>query len=167
MTPDELAKAGLEHSEQKALFAWANMAAMFGFEAANNELAYDHRTRDSLFVPPVNMWAYTVPQLKRMFAIHNQGHGDKIRGNRARAEGVKAGVPDIMLPWPKHSIAGGWHDGLFIELKRRKKGRVSDEQNDWLPYLCDAGYIARVAYGWRAAADIIEAYARGKEIPNG
>ena len=160
MTPDELAKRGLEHSEQKALFAWAAMAAMCGFEYANDDLSYDIRTRAGL-----RYWAYEVPQLSRLFAIHNQGHGDQIRGARARAEGVKAGVPDIMLPWPKFENGSAWHAGLFIELKRKtKKGRASAGQDDWLAYLCDVGYVAIAAVGWREAADVIEAYATGKEI---
>lgn len=164
MTPDDLAKAGTEHAHQRALFAWANMAALYGFDYANNDLAYDARTRESL-----SLWAMQYPDLKRLFAIHNQGHGDQIRGARAKAEGVKAGVPDIMLPLPRFENGGAWHAGLFIELKRPKdgkkaKGRASETQNDWIPYLCEAGYIAKVAIGWREAADIIQAYVTGKPI---
>ncbi len=164
MTPEELAKPGTEHAHQRALFAWAAIAAPYGFAFANDELAYNAKTRAEL-----NQWKAPVPALSRLFAIHNQGHGDQIRGNRAKAEGVKAGVPDVMLPVPRFENGGAWHAGLFIELKRpisstKKKGRASEAQNDWLPYLCDAGYIARVAFGWREAADIIQAYMTGKEI---
>ncbi|MFO4987381.1 hypothetical protein RCK87_26925, partial [Salmonella enterica subsp. enterica serovar 1,4,[5],12:i:-] len=69
--------------------------------------------------------AYQIPQLKRLFAIHNQGHGDKIRGNRAKAEGVKKGVPDLMLP-----VVIDGYAGLFVELKVNRKTDTSAEQEE-------------------------------------
>ena len=155
MTPDELAKK-TEHGHQAALFAWANQAARYGFEHAANDLSYDYRTRGSLWERP-----YEIPALNLLFAIHNQGHGDKIRGGRAKAEGVKAGVPDTMLPVP----LGGYH-GLFIELKlpkykTAKDGGRSEKQDKWIASLQDAGYCVCVAYGWKEAAQIITEYLKG------
>ena len=40
MTPDQLAKSGTEHAEQRALFAWANMAYRYGLVAANSDDSY-------------------------------------------------------------------------------------------------------------------------------
>ena len=156
MTPDELAKAGTEHAHQKALFAYANCAALYGFMAADDDRSYNRLTRQSLLSD--GFPTHPVPVLSRLFAIHNQGHGDAIRGGKARAEGVKAGVPDIMLPWPMHG-----YNGLFIELKRSKKGAVSDKQDEWINYLLQAGYAASVCYGWKEASDDIKFYL----MPNG
>src|SRR5690348_6356166 len=75
------------------------------------------------------------PFLGLMFAIPNGGHRHIAVARRLKAEGVKAGVPDIFLPW----ASDGYH-GLFIELKRRKGGTVSDEQADWHDALLQAGY---------------------------
>lgn len=161
MTPDDLCKSGKEHGEQTALFAWSAVAALYGFEWADHDEAYDHRTANSLafkYGP-----AYTVPELRRLHAIHNQGHGDKIRGARAKAEGVRAGVPDIFLPVVKLENGGAWFPGLYVELKQQKfrdtkGGGLSKTQEDWHEYLREAGYIVRVAYGWREAAAIIREY---------
>lgn len=157
MTPDDLCKSGKEHGEQMALFAWANCAVQYGFEAADDSRAYDRLTRAAMFVE-VNFGSYEVPALSRLFAIHNQGHGDKIRGARAKAEGLKAGVPDIMLPVASHP-----YHGLFIELKQTKhksakNGGRSDAQDDWLGYLRLAGYSAVTCYGWRDATAAIKWY---------
>ena len=109
MTPDELAKAGTEHAHQKALFAWANCAARYGFEYADDDRAYNKLLRATI----QDKIPYEAPVLMHLFAIHNQGHGDAIRGGRARAEGVKAGVPDIMLPVPRVNIHGYKNHGYL------------------------------------------------------
>lgn len=158
MTPDDLCKSGKEHGEQTALFCWAACAAKFGFAYAGDDLAYDHRTRGSLsfhFGP-----SYTIPELERLHAIHNQGHGDAVRGARAKAEGVRAGVPDIFLPAPKfhHGFAG-----LYVELKQTKYRNAKNmgltgDQPGWIDYLRLAGYKVEIAFGWREAAAAIMRY---------
>lgn len=164
MTPWELALPGTEHAHQRALFSWASIAADYGFHYAWDELAYDHRTRPGL---ALRYWASSEPKLKRLFAIHNQGHGDAIRGGRAKAEGVKAGVPDIMLPVSQRGIDVMPCNGLFVELKRPKtdkrgKGSASEKQEDWITYLNDEGYIAVVCVGWEDAARAIQRYLERK-----
>lgn len=70
-----------------------------------------------------------------------------------KAEGVKAGVPDISLPYPTSR-----HHGLYIEMKREKGGRVSDKQKEWLEYLNSVGYLAVVCKGFEEAKDCILQY---------
>lgn len=70
-----------------------------------------------------------------MYHIPNGGKRGKVEAIHFKAEGVKAGVPDICLPVPR----GEWH-GLYIELKRREGGRVSPEQTKWLEDLMRQGY---------------------------
>lgn len=151
MTPAELAASGTEHAHQRAVMAWANCAALYGFEWAAQDQAYDFRTRDALRGVYGN--AYPIPQLTRLFAIHNQGHGDAIRGARAKAEGVKKGVPDLMLP-----VVIDGYAGLFVELKVKRKTDTSDKQEEWLDYLNGAGYVAKVAVGWIEATSHIANY---------
>ena len=115
-----------EHQEQVALFAWADL----------------------------HMVKY--PALVNMFAIPNGGKRSKIAGAMLKREGVKAGVPDIMVAYP----CNGYH-GLFIEMKRRDGGNVSTAQVDWIKRLNDAGYMAKVAYGAKEAQEIIIGYLVG------
>ena len=48
--------------------------------------------------------------------------------------------------------------GLFIEMKRRRGGRVSTEQQAVMENLTSAGYSCVVARGWEEAREAIERY---------
>ena len=98
------------------------------------------------------------PKARAMFAIPNGGWRGMALGARLKAEGVKAGVPDLFLPVP----AGGFH-GLFLEMKNGTSGRISDDQAEWHVALEKLGYQVTVArnlgefctvvtkyLGWRA-----------------
>ena len=168
------AKTKSEFASQVSLFMWANMAANFGLKAANDPESYK-------VAGCAQNWADfkrdQVPQLKWLHAIKNAGHGDAVRGAMSKAEGVKAGVPDIMLPvavqfdyrkdWPfkVRAVGPGWHIacGLYIELKRLKSSRgaagsTSEVQDEWREYLTQAGYAVEVCHGWEAARDAILRY---------
>jgi len=93
------------------------------------------------------------PMLEMLAAVPNGGARHIAVARKLKAEGVKAGYPDILLDWP----AGG-HHGLRIELKRLKGGQVSPAQKDWLARLNAAGYKATVCRGWIEAKTIIEDY---------
>lgn len=93
------------------------------------------------------------PELAMMYHVPNGGYRNKAEAGRFRAQGVKSGVPDIVLPVAR----GGWH-GLYIELKRTVGGRVSEEQREWLDRLTEQGYYAAVCRGWEEAKDAIEGY---------
>ena len=93
------------------------------------------------------------PELRLLFHIPNGGKRGKAEAARFKAEGVKAGVPDLFLP-----VARGKYHGLFIELKRYKGGRLSEFQRSWLLRLELQGYRAEVAHGWKEAAEIIKNY---------
>ena len=97
------------------------------------------------------------PELALMYHIPNGGSRSKAEAGRFRAEGVKAGVPDICLP----AARGGYH-GLYIELKRVKGGRVSPAQQGWIAALRDQGYYACVCKGWDDAAHVIKKYLENK-----
>lgn len=58
------------------------------------------------------------PEMELMYHIPNGGTRSKSEAGRFRAEGVKAGVPDICLP-----VARGGYHGMYIEMKRRKGGQ--------------------------------------------
>ena len=71
-----------------------------------------------------------------------------------RAEGVRAGVPDVML-----AVRRGQWGGLFVELKRAdRSNHATPEQAAWLERLRSYGYMAVVAYGAQEAINVIEHY---------
>lgn len=99
------------------------------------------------------------PELDLLFHIPNGGSRGKAEAARFKAEGVKPGVPDLFLP-----VARGPYHGLFIEMKRKKGGKVSDNQKAWIAALTVQGYLAVVCYGWKDAASLIEDYLDEKGV---
>ena len=95
------------------------------------------------------------PELRLLHAIPNGGKRDKVTAARLKEEGVKAGVPDLCLPVPR----GGKH-GLYIEMKRRKGGKVSPDQLQWLDDLMHQGYECHVCRGCDEARETILEYLR-------
>lgn len=67
--------------------------------------------------------------------------------------GVESGVPDVCVPIP----SGPYH-GLYIELKRKKGGKVSENQLHWLQFLREKGYYAEVAHGFEEAREMVLHY---------
>ena len=100
-----------------------------------------------------NDMAALVPELELMYHIPNEGKRSRATGRRMRQEGLRRGVPDICLPVARN----GFH-ALYIELKRTKGSRVSDDQKGWIEALEAQGNKAVVCCGWNAAADVIEEY---------
>lgn len=101
----------------------------------------------------INRASGKYPELQLCFHIANGGSRNKIEAHNLKLQGVKPGVPDLMLPVPR----GGYH-GLFIELKRTKGGRASEEQQVWIRSLNRLGYKAMICHGWVEAAEAIKEY---------
>lgn len=98
------------------------------------------------------------PQLRgRLAACPNGGQRNPIVAAKLKAEGVRAGYPDLNLLTPRHGFAG-----LFIELKRVKGGSLSTEQASWLQWLSDQGFMAVVCKGFDAAKETIQSYLADK-----
>lgn len=95
------------------------------------------------------------PELALLYHVPNGGSRNKVEAARLRAQGVKSGVPDLCLP-----VARGKNHGLYIELKRQRGGRISEEQARWIDGLLKQGYAAAVCRGWQEAASVIMDYLR-------
>ncbi len=78
---------------------------------------------------------------------------DERIGAKLKRMGAKEGFPDFMILIPSK----GKH-GLFIELKRTIKGKVTPAQTAWIKKLNELGYRAEFAFGWVAAKEIFEDY---------
>lgn len=132
---------GDEHSEQVALFEWA--------ETVQGQ----------------------IPELALLFAIPNGAKLPYTRNKAGKvsskqrislvAEGLKAGVPDVFLPVPVYIDSEGtgyFYSGLFIEMKI-PPNKPSDAQEWWIKELTAKGYKAVVCYGgWQEAKEIILQY---------
>lgn len=92
-------------------------------------------------------------ELAALFAIPNGGDRHPAVAGKLKAEGVSPGVPDLLLPVPTKR-----HHGLFIEMKRTTKGRLSDAQKVWHTRLLSYGYAVVVCKGAAEAIACIEAY---------
>lgn len=109
------------------------------------------------------------PMLRFLYAIPNGARTSQSVANRLKAEGMKAGVPDLCLPFPittnpkalfnyQTDTVKIFH-GLYIEMKSKDtKGRVSTVQKEWLEYLDSVGYKVAVAWTAEEAIQIIEDY---------
>ena len=93
------------------------------------------------------------PELKLMHHIPNGGSRNAIEAKHLKAQGVKAGIPDIFLPCSR----GGLH-GLYIEMKRQKGGKVSEAQQEAMKALMGEGYMAVVCHGFEEARKAIRDY---------
>lgn len=73
-----------------------------------------------------------MPELQYMYHVPNGGKRDKATAAVLKRQGVKAGVPDIMLP----AARAGYH-GLYIELKAGEN-TTTKKQKEWdnLEALC-------------------------------
>jgi hypothetical protein len=86
------------------------------------------------------------PRLALAFHVPNGEYRTKGAAGRLKAMGVRAGVPDVLLP-----VASRGYIGLAIELKV-PGGRATSDQLTWLGRLTAAGWYAAPYVGWTAAA---------------
>ena len=111
-----------ERDEQQALFEWAE-------------------------------WAGNLhPELRLLYAVPNGGDRHPAVAAKLKAEGVRAGVPDICLP-----VARGPYHGAYLELKYGGN-QPTAAQIKWMDRLQAHGYFCAVARGFDEARRTIEWY---------
>lgn len=120
----------VEHQHQVALIAWA------------------HRVR----LPPAADVEPGATIAHYLLAIPNGGRRVKQEAIRLKAEGVKPGVSDLLLPLRRDGFAGLW-----LELKA-PGGKLTDLQWDWLQRMRRAGYRGEWRDSWIDAAAVIADY---------
>lgn len=72
-----------------------------------------------------------------IFAIPNGGKRNIMTAKKLQREGVTPGIPDLYIP--------AW--GIWIEMKRQKGSRLSDDQKNMIKYLDEIGHTVIVGYG--------------------
>lgn len=116
-----------EHQEQIALIDWADVVSKSRY-----------------------------PSLRWLYAVPNGGLRHPVVANYLKAEGLKPGVPDLVLPVPVLP----WH-GAYLEMKRYD-GELTPRQVEWRDHLVAVGYAYRMARGWEEARDFLIAYLNGR-----
>lgn len=92
-----------------------------------------------------------------IFHVPNGGHRVKAVAAKLKAQGVKAGIPDLVLP-----MARGGFFGLYIEFKATppNDAAISDSQHERIRKLNAQGYLAVVCRGHFDTMEQIRAYLR-------
>lgn len=91
-------------------------------------------------------WAALMePRFPCLKLLHASQAGARVswkQATRLKREGMRQGLPDLFLP-----VARAGCHGLWIEMKRRKRGRVSLAQLWWHHRLRTEGYRVDVCRG--------------------
>ncbi len=89
-----------------------------------------------------------------IYHVPNGGHRHKAVAAKLKGQGVKAGVPDLVLP-----MARGGFFGLYIEFKAAvEPAAVSASQHAYISRLNQQGYLAIVCRGHFDAMEQLRAY---------
>lgn len=100
------------------------------------------------------------PELDLVFSVPNGARlasgRDKrlaaIRANYLKAEGMRPGAPDLVIPSPR----GGYH-GMFLEMKAMG-GTLKENQEQFIVEAERYNYFCAVAYGADEAIEILQHY---------
>lgn len=92
------------------------------------------------------------PECKWVHAVPNGGYRSKLTAVNLRREGVKKGVWDIFIPYPR-----GEYHGMYIEMKYGKN-KLTPEQVGFKNDMEPQGYLCCVAYDWFTAYSFIMDY---------
>ena len=87
-----------------------------------------------------------------MYHVPNGGSRNKQEAVKFKQMGVKAGVSDLYLPYPR-----GMYCGLFIEMKYGDN-RQQATQKEFLRDMAEAGHFVATCYSAEEAIKVIEKY---------
>ena len=92
------------------------------------------------------------PELKWLHHVPNGGSRNRLEAVKLKQMGVKAGVADLCLPYPK-----GIYCGLYIEMKFGNN-RQQDTQKEFLADMAATGHFVATCYSAEEAVEVIEKY---------
>ena len=106
-----------------------------------------------------------VVDARLLFAIPNGGARNAVTGSILKAEGVRAGVPDLFLAMPNTTRGGRYH-GLFLEMKTWAN-KPTLAQREMMARFRSEGYDCRVAHSFDQAVKALTGYLNGREGEEG
>lgn len=92
------------------------------------------------------------PELKWLYHCPNGGSRNQREAVKLKQMGVKAGVADLCLPYPK-----GIYCGLYIEMKYGSN-RQQESQKEFLKDMAAAGHFVATCYSAEEAIAVIKEY---------
>jgi hypothetical protein len=96
-----------------------------------------------------------------LWAVPNAGVRGVVTAAIMKAEGMRPGVPDLVLAKPMSKWIGEhqaiWVHGLFLELKT-PEGRISPEQETYHEVLRGQGYAVNVIRSFDEGVEVITKY---------
>ena len=116
-------------------------------------MRYAKRSEDTEQINVVSWAGWNMnryPELKWLFHVPNGGSRNKQEAVKFKQMGVKAGVSDLCLPYPKGSYCG-----LFVEMKFGNN-RQQDTQKEFLADMAAAGHFVATFYSAEEAIKVIE-----------
>lgn len=117
----------------------------------------EHDEQVTLF-KGVELMKQKYPELRLMYAIPNAARRSPRQGAWMKAEGLRAGVPDIHLPVGRNGFSGLW-----LEMKIGKN-RLTPAQAEYIGLLREEGHLVEVCYSWSEAMFVVETYLKGAGI---
>lgn len=127
-------------------------------------LRYAIRSEDTEQITVIQWSQYNVnhfPELKWLYHCPNGGSRNKQEAVKLKQMGVKAGVSDLCLPYPK-----GEYCGLYIEMKYGDN-RQQSTQKEFLHDMAEAGHFVATCYSAEEAINVITEYCQLGEYQNG
>jgi len=115
------------------------------FKRADEPGASEHTIQSAYFAA---VRTIEDPRVQFIHAIPNGGHREQIIASQLKAEGVKAGIFDVCLPfW------SGTHPFAYLEFKKPERrgaanGGMSDKQVEFSNFLTTQNAFWRVVYTW-------------------
>ena len=118
-------------------------------------LKYAMRSEDTEQIAVIQWATYQMnvyPELKWLHHCPNGGSRNRNEAVKLKQMGVKAGVSDLCLPYPK-----GIYCGLYIEMKFGDN-RQQASQKEFLKDMAEEGHFVATCYSAEEAIEVIKKY---------
>lgn len=120
-------------------------------------MKYAVKSEDTEQIAVIQWAQYSInryPELKWLHHVPNGGSRNRLEAVKLKQMGVKAGVSDLCLPYPK-----GIYCGLYIEMKFGEN-RQQVSQKEFLKDMAEAGHFVATCYSAESAVKVIEEYCK-------
>lgn len=127
-------------------------------------MKYAMRSEDTEQIAVVQWAQYNMnhyPELKWLHHCPNGGSRNRLEAVKLKQMGVKAGVSDLCLPYPK-----GIYCGLYVEMKFGDN-RQQGTQKEFLADMAKAGHFVATCYSAEEAISVITEYLNLKDATFG
>lgn len=122
-----------------------------------------YETKHSMwFMQWARMQSATIPELKLLFHITNEGKRTRAQAGIAKAMGLTRGVHDYLLPVRRAFGMVTVYSGLWIEMKKPGE-KLTDEQDWWRRRMEDQGFKTITCFSWPEARQAVLDYLRPHE----